>query len=415
MVRSVVCLWAAMPAISEHASGKRLLNLVAARGKAVPKGARRWCSALDQAGGAQGAFDCRAAGFAEFGERQAQRATAQAETGHGPLQRNRVGLDEQVAVQRHELELDFHRPLDVARQRGHAQFVHLARRDVGRDADVALAAAQHERDRGRVVAGVHGKVLRQVANEPLGAFDVAGGFLDADDAGHLRQAQHGVVRHIGHGAPGHVVEHHGQVAHGLGDGLEVLVLAFLRRLVVVGHDLQLRIGAHALGELGELDGFLGRIGAAAGHDGHASLGLLDGYADDFAVLLDIDRRRLAGGPDHAEAVGAFFDVPIDEPPQGGVVDTAVVVHRRDERDDAACQLLQGESLCRWTKAPILLTPAPRQAVAPAPSVSLEQVARGLGGGGLCGAHGGNALHEARRVLDETVFIGHHAQAGTGRQ
>jgi hypothetical protein len=83
--------------------------------------------------------------------------------------------------------------------------VHLARRNVGRDADVALPAAEHERHCGRVVARIHGKVLGQVANEPLGALDVAGGFLDADDARHLGEAQHGVVRHIGHGAAGHVV------------------------------------------------------------------------------------------------------------------------------------------------------------------------------------------------------------------
>ncbi|MNT33319.1 hypothetical protein D3C72_1692410 [compost metagenome] len=229
--------------------------------------------------------------------------------------------------------------------------MHPARRHVGRDADVALAAAQHERDRGRVVAGVDGKVLRQVADEPLGTLDVAGGFLDADDAGHLRQAQHGVVRHIGDGAAGHVVQHHGQVADGFGDGLEVLVLALLRGLVVVGNDLELRVGADALGELGELDGFLGRVRAAAGHHGHAAPGLLDGYADDFAVLFHIDRRRFAGGADHAKAVGAFVNVPVDEPPQGGVVDTAVVVHRRDERDDAACQLLQGNLFVGGRKRP----------------------------------------------------------------
>jgi hypothetical protein len=106
-----------------------------------------------------------------------------------------------------------------------------------------------------------------IADQPLRTLDVAGGFLDADDAGDLGQAQHGVVLHVGHRAAGHVVEHHGQVAHGFGDGLEVLVLAFLRGLVVVGHDLQLAVGAHLLGVLGQLDGFVRAVGAAAGHDG----------------------------------------------------------------------------------------------------------------------------------------------------
>jgi hypothetical protein len=40
-----------------------------------------------------------------------------------------------------------------------------------------------------------------------------------------------------------------------GDGLEVLVLPFLRGLVVVGHDLQLAVRADLLRVAGELDRF----------------------------------------------------------------------------------------------------------------------------------------------------------------
>jgi hypothetical protein len=97
----------------------------------------------------------------------------------------------------------------------------------------------------------------------------------------------------------------------------VLVLAFLRGLVVVGHDLQLAVGADLLGKLGQLDGFGGGVGAAAGHDGHALGGLLHGHADDFAVLFDVDRGRFARGADHADAVGAFGDVPVDQFAQAG--------------------------------------------------------------------------------------------------
>ena len=257
-------------------------------------------------------------------------------------------------MQRHQFELQLHRTLDVAGNRRHAKLVHLARCQIGSDADVALTAAQHERHGGRVVAGIHGKAFWQIANQPLGALDVACGFLDADDAWHLSKPKHGVMRHIGDGAARYVVEHNGQIADGFGDGPEVPVLAFLRRLVVVGNDLQLRIGANASGELGELDGFFGRIGAAASHDRHAAFGLLDRYANDFAVLFDVDRRRFAGGADHAEAIRAFVDVPVDDATQCGVIDTAVVVHRRNERDDAACQLLQGGLFVGWTKTGILL-------------------------------------------------------------
>ena len=144
------------------------------------------------------------------------------------------------------------------------------------------------------------------------------------------------MRHIGHGAAGHVVEHGGQVTHGFGNRLEVLVLAFLCGLVVVGHDLQLAVGAHTTGVLGQFDRFFGRIGAATGHDGHTFGGLFDRHADDLAVFFDIHRGRFARGTNDANAVGAFGDVPVDEFAQGGVVHAAVFKHRGDERHDAAC-------------------------------------------------------------------------------
>jgi hypothetical protein len=89
--------------------------------------------------------------------------------------------------------------------------------------------------------------------------------------------------------------------HRLGDGLEVLVLAFLRRLVVVGHDLQLAIGADLLGEFREFDGLRVELAPQPAMIGTRPFGLLHRHADDFAVLLDIDRGRLAGGAHHADA------------------------------------------------------------------------------------------------------------------
>ena len=115
----------------------------------------------------------------------------------------------------------------------------------------------------------------------------------------------------------------------------MLVLAFLRGLVVVGHDLQLRVGADLLGELGQFDGFGGGVRAATGHDGHALGGLLHSHADDLAVFFDIHRGRFARGAHHADAVGALGDVPVDQFAQGGVVHATVLVHGGDEGDDAA--------------------------------------------------------------------------------
>ena len=178
------------------------------------------------------------------------------------------------------------------------------------------------------------------ADEVRRAVDVAGGFLHADDARHFGQTQHGFDRHIGHRATRHVVQNDRQI-HRLGHLAEVQVHPFLRRLVVVRHDLEGGIGAHLLGIGRQLDG-LGR-GVAAGtrNDGDALVGLLDRHADQLTVLFHRHGRRFAAGADDHDAVGAFGDVPVDEPPQRGIVDAAVFVHRRDERDDAASQLLQG--------------------------------------------------------------------------
>ena len=63
--------------------------------------------------------------------------------------------------------------------------------------------------------------------------------------------------------------------------------------------------------------------------------MLDRDADELLVLVDVDRRRFAGGADDDDAVGAFGDVPVDQLPKRGEVERAVLVHRRDDRDQAA--------------------------------------------------------------------------------
>ena len=128
--------------------------------------------------------------------------------------------------------------------------------------------------------------------------------------------------------------------------------------------------------------------------GHAALGLLDRDADDLAVLLDDDGRRFAGGADDADAVGAFGDVPVDQAAQGGVVDAAVFVHRRDERDDAASDrfhAVSSESDDFSRGAPVTADNARARRTAGA-----SRTAR-------------DALHEARAARQEAVFVGDHAQ------
>jgi len=113
------------------------------------------------------------------------------------------------------------------------------------------------------------------------------------------------------------------------------VLAFLGRLVVIRHHLQLAVGANLFGKAGQLYGFCGGIGAATGHHGDTAFGLLNRHADDFAVFFHGDGGRLAGGAHHAEAVGAFGNVPVHQFAQGRVIHAAVVMQRSSECNDAA--------------------------------------------------------------------------------
>ena len=212
--------------------------------------------------------------------------------------------------------------------------MHQAGSDIGCHADVALATAQHQRYSGRVVARIHRKALGHIADQPLGPLNIAGGFLDAHNTGYLRQPQHGVVGHIGNAATGHVVQHHRQV-HRFRDGLEVLVLAFLRGFVVVGNDLQVAVGTHLARKSGEVYCLRGGVGTAARHHRHAAFCLFHRHADNLAMLLHADSGRFTRGPDHTDTVRPLRDVPVDQLAQSGVVHTAVFMHRRDKRHDAA--------------------------------------------------------------------------------
>jgi hypothetical protein len=51
--------------------------------------------------------------------------------------------------------------------------------------------------------------------------------------------------------------------------------------------------------------------------------------DQGAMFLVVNRRRFAGGADDDDAVGALVDVPVEQTPQPGQVERAVVLHRRD--------------------------------------------------------------------------------------
>ena len=100
--------------------------------------------------------------------------------------------------------------------------------------------------------------------------------------------------------------------------------AFLRGLVVVGRDEEHGIGAHALGVLGEADGFNGVVGTGTGNDGHAAFDLIHADADGGFMFGMAHGGGFAGGAAGHDAVDALFYLPFDMGAIGFFVDGAVL-------------------------------------------------------------------------------------------
>ena len=189
--------------------------------------------------------------------------------------------------------------------------------DVCNDRDDALASDGGDGEGEGVVAGEDGEVAGGGDFGDL--VEGAGGFLDADDVFDFGGASDGFGEHVYRAAAGDIVEDHGEV-DGFGDGAEVLVEAFLGGFVVVGEDLKRGVGADFLGGAGEVDGFGGAVCAGAGDDGDAACGFLDDDADDLDVFLGAQGGGFAGGAGGDDAVGAAFDLEVNELAEGFVVD-----------------------------------------------------------------------------------------------
>ena len=142
---------------------------------------------------------------------------------------------------------------------------------------------------------------------------------------------HGVDRHVDHRTRRNIVDED-RDADRVVDRLEVLIEPFLRRLVVIGRDDEHRVGAGPLGMLGEIDRFLGRIRAGAGHDRHPAARLIDAPFHHLLVLLVGQRRAFAGGADRNQPIGALGDLPIDQVAERFLIDGAVL-ERGDERGE----------------------------------------------------------------------------------
>ena len=63
--------------------------------------------------------------------------------------------------------------------------------------------------------------------------------------------------------------------------------------------------------------------------------MLDCDPNEGGVLIDIDGRRLASRADCDDRRSAACNMPVDQLPITGQIETAIFVHRRDDCHDAA--------------------------------------------------------------------------------
>ncbi len=193
-----------------------------------------------------------------------------------------------------------------------------------------MPAVRHEAEHGGVLARKLDEIL--AAREPLlgDARHVGGRILDADHVLQLAAARQRRHRDIDDGARRDVVDEDRQVDR-IADRLEVPVEAFLGRLVVVAGRMQGGVGADLLGEAGEVDRLVGRVGAGTGDHRHALPGGFDAQLDDALVLVVAEGGAFAGGADRHQPVRSLRDLPIHQLLERPFVDRAALERRNQRR------------------------------------------------------------------------------------
>eukprot|EP00614_Pseudopedinella_elastica_P036870 CAMPEP_0181261906 /NCGR_PEP_ID=MMETSP1097-20121128/1748_1 /TAXON_ID=35684 /ORGANISM="Pseudopedinella elastica, Strain CCMP716" /LENGTH=157 /DNA_ID=CAMNT_0023360561 /DNA_START=72 /DNA_END=542 /DNA_ORIENTATION=+ len=141
---------------------------------------------------------------------------------------------------------------------------------------------------------------------------------------------HGLVQHVARCPAGHVVQHLVHAGDGFGNRLEVLIQAFLGRLVVVGNNEQAGICAKLMGLGRQFNGLTGAVAAGARNNRDATINTFDDVANGLAMLFRVERCGFAGGAHSNDAVCAVFDMKVYQLVQILPVDVTVWMHGRDQ-------------------------------------------------------------------------------------
>ena len=140
----------------------------------------------------------------------------------------------------------------------------------------------------------------------------------ATTSGSSAKPCHGFGQHIDTGPARDVIEHLGK-GDGLGNGLEMLVKAFLGRLVIIGRHLQGGIRAGLLGMPGQLNGLACAVSSCSGDDRNPFIDRLNCDVNNPVVLFNAQGGRFAGGAAGHNGARAVFDLELyqlrDRPPR----------------------------------------------------------------------------------------------------
>src|SRR5208337_3744120 len=158
----------------------------------------------------------------------------------------------------------------------------------------------------------------------------AGGFLDTDNIFDLREALDGGRLDVDAGAALHAVQNDGE-ADGFGDGLEMLVEALLRGLVVVGRDGENAVGAEVRELARERDHFGGVVTAGTGENRHFALREFHGDLDDAQMFLMGERRAFSRGATRHKKSDARGNLALDQRAQRGFIQRTIAAKGSDER------------------------------------------------------------------------------------
>ncbi len=205
----------------------------------------------------------------------------------------------------------------------------------GNDSD---SAQGNHWQRNGIVAGENQEAFGHGVADFGDLADVAAGFFHSENVGHFGQARQGCGFDVGSGAAGNVVENDGFV-DGVGDGVEVAILAFLRRLVVVRRGGQYGVDAGPGGNFfGFGNGVLGGVRSGSGDNGHAAGNDFDGEVDDVQPFVVRESWSFAGGAAGNQEINSGFDLPGHQVAQGRLVDGAVLTKWSYQRGAASTEL-----------------------------------------------------------------------------